>query len=107
MKGQFSEADQGFRNASILGKIMDELLQRFCRFFVAFCRLHQAFLQPQIGTRLFVANKFFQVAVIRQKTGVVTELEPASRRVEKRNLRPWRTRTRDLFKIRGSSAKSP
>src|SRR5512133_627081 len=37
---------------------------------------------------------------------MVTELKPAGGRVEKSNLCPWRPGTRDLFKIRGSSAKS-
>ena len=64
MKGQFRQADQRFRDPRILRKIMNELLQRSCRFFVAFCRLHQAFLQSQVGTRLFVATQFFQVTVI-------------------------------------------
>src|SRR4026208_810714 len=37
---------------------------------------------------------------------MVTELQPTGGCVKKRNLCPWRPRTRDLFKIRGSSAKS-
>ena len=37
---------------------------------------------------------------------MVTELKPAGGRIEKRNLCQWRPGTRNLFKIRGSFAKS-
>src|SRR5215475_14369286 len=106
MKGQFCQADQSFRHAKILGKIMNELLQRFCRFFVALGSLQQALLQSQLGTRFFVTAQFFQITVISEKTCVVTELEPAGGRVKNRNLRPRRPRTRDFVKYPRSSGKA-
>src|SRR5262245_16455095 len=106
MKGKVRQANQSLRYARILGKIMNELLQRFSRLFVALGRLQQAFLQSQIGTRFFVATQFFQVSIISEKTCMVVELERAGRRVEKRNLRARRARTRNLFKIRRGSGKS-
>ena len=64
MKGEFRQANQGFRYAGALGKIMNELLQRSFSSLVAFGRLQQAFLQAQVGARLPVTACLFQFSVI-------------------------------------------
>src|SRR6266581_1472989 len=98
VKGQLGQGNRCLRQARIFGKITNELLQRCFRFFVAFRRLHQSFLQSQSGASLFIASLLLQLAVINQETGLVAKVQPATGGIKERNSRPRQIGMRDLFK---------
>src|SRR5262249_1098798 len=74
MKRQLGQANPRLRYPRICWKIVNESFQRSRCFFVCFGSLHQTFLQPQIGTRLFVASLFFQLVVIGKEASVISDL---------------------------------